>query len=97
MFAGVVFSAFGVLMLLLRPRRKKEIHLILLDENSGDIYRILYYSSLKNSFFSSPYEVNTFAVDMGMNNIQREICLEFCEKNKNIKTVYPEEITEVLK
>ncbi len=94
MFIGIVFSVYAVVYLLLRPRERCETVLFPLYENDGDIRRILGYISYKYTF--CPAGVKIVLVDMGLNNIQKEVCRQFCAENPSVKLITSEKITEVL-
>jgi|GEM_PF-1938154 len=93
MFIGVVFSVYAVFYFLLKPKKRREIVLLPLDENCGDVRGQLSFLFFESSLFTG--EMKAVVVDMGMNNIQREICEKICEEN-GVKLIYPEKITEVL-
>jgi len=92
MFIGILFTAYAVLYLLLKPKNKNEILVYPLNENSGDIRAVLSFIDFRCTLFGAK---NVVIIDTGMNNIQRDICIGFCEKS-SWKLIYPEEITEVL-
>ena len=94
MFIGVVASAYAVLFFLLRPKRKNEVLLIPIDENSGDIRTFLGFAGLKLSVSGEGLRI--VFVDMGLNNVQLQLCEEFCGEYPLASVIKPEKITEVL-
>ena len=92
MFIGILFMAYAVLYLLLKPKSRNEMLVYPINENSGDVRAVLSFIDFRCTLFGAK---NVVIIDTGMNNIQREICTSFCEKSL-WKLIYPEEITEVL-
>lgn len=94
MFIGIVFSAYAVMYMLLGSKRKHGVVLLPLYENSGDIRRELSFLSFKYTFCDE--RITVAIVDMGLNNIQREVCEQFCREYPSVLLITPEQITEVL-
>ena len=94
MFIGIVFTVYAVIYLLLQPKADGETVLVPLYETDADIEKRLGFITYRHMFCSD--RVKIVIVDMGLNNIQRELCERFVGEYPSVLLVSPEKITEVL-
>ena len=97
-FTGLVSIAYAVLFFLLKPKNRKmqAVYLIKLDSSCENVTAELHFALLKCSILGEENFVRVAVIDMGMNNIQRQVCEEYCQNHSGIHITDKEHITDVI-
>jgi hypothetical protein len=97
-FTGLVSLAYAVLFFLLKPknRKRKALYILPLDSGCEDVVAELHFALLKTELLGEGDKVKVIVADMGLNNIQRAVCEEYCSRHYGIRVVDAEHITDVL-
>lgn len=97
-FTGLVSLAYAVLFFLLKPknRKRKAVYLLPLDSECENVIAEMHFALLKKELLAEGDKVRVAVVDMGLNNIQRAVCEEYCKTHSSIQIKDIENITDVL-
>jgi len=97
-FTGLVSLAYAVLFFLLKPKNRKgrDIYILPLDKSCENVVSELHFAMLKTALLGEEDKVRIVVADMGLNNIQRGLCEEYCRRHGGIQIKNIENITDVL-
>jgi hypothetical protein len=97
-FTGLVSIAYITLFFLLKPkgRKRKAVYVLPLDSSCENVVAEMHFALLKTELLGEGSRVKVVVADMGLNNIQRAVCEEYCGCHHGIQVKDIENITDVI-
>lgn len=99
LFLGIVFAAYAVMFLLIKPKKKTErkgLFIIPATAECTDIEREIYFTKLKLAIVGDEQKMRIIILDLGLLPEQKEKCMLLCQTNEEVYLKNPCEILEVL-
>lgn len=100
LFLGIIFSAYAVMFLMLKPKKKKtgekNILIIPASAHTEEVEREVYFTRLSLAITGNEQKTKIVILDLGVMPSEREKIEDFCKKDAQVVFICPDKILEVL-